>query len=77
MFEIKDTRHRFKGVIVNDNWEAVRASRFVCFGEFSDHTKCFHEVDENGEEIEGVFYTATRKKIGNKSYMLFFVEGVE
>lgn len=68
--------HKFNGIII-DNGECVRASRFVCFGEFSDGTRCFHEIDENGKEIEGVFYTMSRQKIDGKTYQLFFLEGVE
>ena len=67
---------KFKGVIIDDS-KCIRASRFVCFGQFADGTKCYHEVDDNGAEIEGIFYTMCRHKIDGKTYQLFFVEGIE
>ena len=67
---------KFNGMLIEDD-EIKRISKFVCFGEMSDGTKCFHEVDENGEEIEGKWYSMSRRKIDGTTYTLFFLEGLE
>lgn len=67
---------KFNGLLVKDN-EIIKISRFVCFGEMSDGTKCFHEIDENNEEIEGAWYSMSRRKIDGETYTLFFLEGIE
>ena len=64
---------RFKGLLI-DNGEIKRVSLFVCFGEMCDGTKCFHELDENGNEIETYWYSMSRRKIDGKTYTLFFLE---
>ena len=67
---------KFNGLLIEDG-EIKKESRFVCFGEMSDGSKCFHEIDENDEEIEGKWYSMSRKKFNGKAYTLFFLEGLD
>ena len=68
--------HKFNGYIINDG-EIEKKSKFVCFGEMADGTKCFHEIDENGDEISGFWYSMSKIKVDGKQYALFFREGRE
>ena len=68
---------KFNGILIDENGTPQRYAKFVCFGEMSVGTKCYHEVNENGEEIEGWFYFMSRRKIDGKNYQLFVLEGVE
>lgn len=67
----------FKGLLIDDG-EILRASRFGCFGEMDDGTKCFHEVDENGEKVSDAWYSfgKYRDKESGKVYNLFYLEGI-
>lgn len=67
---------KFNGLLVEDN-EIKKIAQFGCFGEMADGTKCFHELDENGNEIEGKWFSMSRRKIDGKTYTLFFLEGLE
>ncbi len=67
---------KYTGIIIEDQ-KAVRKSTFKCFGEMADGMKCYHELDPEGEEIEGKWYSMARKKIDGTTYTLFFLEGLE
>ena len=64
----------YNGLLVDDN-EIKRSSKFVSFGEMADGSKCFHELDENGNEKDDFWFSMSRKKINGKNYTLFFLEG--
>lgn len=65
----------FKGLLIDDN-EVKRVSRFACVGEMADGTKVFHEVDDNGEEVGGAWYSFSKTRIDGKVYNLFFLEAI-
>lgn len=65
-----------KGFIV-ENAEILRPARFKVFGEMADGLKCWHEVDEDGNEIEGAWYSCFCMKINGKRENFFVLEGVE
>ena len=65
----------FNGLLIDDG-EIKRASRFTCFGEMSDGTKCYCEVDENGEQIGTAWYSFSKKRIDGKIYNLFYLEAI-
>lgn len=69
-------RHTFKGAII-DEGKFIRASRFVCFGQMSDGMKCFHEIDADGNEIEGAWYSFSKVTIDGRKYPIFILEGIE
>lgn len=67
---------KFKGLLVDDNI-IIKESTFICFGQMSDGSKCFHELDTNNNEIIGAWYSMSRRKINGNTYTLFFLEGLE
>ena len=65
---------KYNGLLI-DNGEIIKESKFVSFGEMADGSKCFHELDENGNEKNDFWFSMARKKINGKQYTLFFLEG--
>ena len=74
--ESKKDMKKFNGFLI-ENGVCERRGKFVVFGEMSDGTKCYHEIDKNGDEIVGAWYSRMVKKIDGKNYNLFFLEGIE
>lgn len=66
---------KFNGFLI-ENYRVQRRGKFVVFGELSNGLKCYHELDGNGNEIEGVWYSRMVKKIDGKNYNLFILEGI-
>lgn len=65
-------RRTFTGLKIDENLESKGVSRFVIFGQMSDGSSCYHELDEQGNEIEDAWYSRSTKYNMN----LFFLEGV-
>lgn len=66
-------RRVFRGVKLDENLEYKGISNFIIFGQMNDGTSCYHEIDENGEEIEGAWYSRSTKYIPHMN--IFFLEG--
>lgn len=66
-------RRVFTGVKLDENLEYKGISKFIIFGQMNDGTSYYHEIDENGEEIEGAWYSRSTKYIPKVN--IFFLEG--
>lgn len=64
-------RRVFRGVKLDENLDYNGISKFIIFGQMDDGTSCYHEIDENGEEIEDAWYSRQTRQGMN----IFFLEG--
>lgn len=62
---------KFGGYVIENHYPVKY--QFVCFGEMIDGTHCYHKLDDNGNEIEGEWYSMSRWSGHN----IFTMEGVE
>lgn len=53
----------------------IDKSKFVVFGEMSDGSKCYHELDVCGHEKTDFWFSMSIMRINGKSEKIFFLEG--
>ncbi len=66
-------RRKYTGLKINFDMQVEGESRFVVFGQMAEGMMCYHEIDENDEEIEGIWYSKSRVS----GTTVFFAEGEE
>ena len=63
---------RYKGIKIDENDQIIGWASFVVFGEMCDGSKCYYELDDDGNEKTGCWYF----RIKRGGYNVFIFGGV-